>query len=104
MDLITFKDKGNLILDCKGNTIGSFTPNTWFPVRIQFIDDLPGLTPGTAKVNYWIDNNFITSPTIVENLYYYEASHFLMLLSCGGTVWYDEVEIYDFNECIVNYY
>ncbi len=104
IDLITFKDNGNLILDCKGNTIGSYTDHTWLPVRIQFVDDLPGLSLGSVKINYWIDNNFITSPTIVENLYYYDASHFLMLWSCGGTVWYDEVKIYDFNECIINYY
>jgi len=87
-----------LLSNCGGGTDSGAIPEMASPQQNQ------NLINTDVKINYWIDDNFITSPTIIENLIYNEASHYLMLWSYGGTVWYDEVKNYDFNECIVNYY
>lgn len=97
LPLLIFKNNENTIKNSNDENLGNYTNLAWNSVRIQYIP----IAPSQAKINYYIYNSSgtlsVLNSIIVDNLYISTTPNFkLILMSMGGSVWYDDIRIYHF--------
>jgi len=86
VNIIRFR-ADNQIMDVNGSSLGSYSSGQWIYVKIQIVSENP------YKIIYWINNGPKSTCEILSAPTY----NLVSLPTSGGTVWFDEVEVYDFN-------